>query len=501
MSIINEMRAIRAKVDGIDKDVIEDEIIDAVTPSANIFTVCITADIDELTDKSKKVDAAFVFEYPNGNKKTATGNIKLQGSGSIRWHPHCNYTINKLTTELSITTYDCESAAPSLYPMARTREWGARNKFVLKADHMDHTHARNIVGARLWGDIVRSRSPKLLPVTEQPEDWDSNYNSYYRFSATSESYRLNNSPTFLPIYVYYTKTPNEYEPVSGIYYPVVERPEDWDENYESYYFNDLSLGIVHNTHSTFAVYTYKYSDPASPLDTLLTLPNCGAVDGFPCQVFINGEYCGLYDFNIPKDENLFGMSDGSTEAVLSGEEWVAATRFNTPEFAENIFEFSDGDLSLISQADYQKYLQDGTTPGKAWVVEYDEDDCSWIPTSFQQVLSVVYDYANYPDGNAFKEAFESVFDEKAAIDYLIFIRALGLQDNYGRNILMGKYSTSKWFCSAYDLDTAFGINWRGSSFFSVGNYADFNSDIYTNGFLPIITMRSRNDMLSYGMAL
>lgn len=476
MSILDEIRSCKA----IDEQGLKENIVRDVMPSSRIFTVRITADIDALTDKSKKVNAEFKFEYPNGAVVTADGNIKLQGSGSIRWWPHCNYTINKLSTGLNITTYDCDDYTPSLYPMARTRNWGLRKKFVLKADHMDHTHGRNVIGARLWGDIVRTRSHKLVPVTSKPDDWEENYNAYYRFSSTSQDYKQNNSNAFLPVYNYYTTEDNGQEPIDNRYFPLIKEPADWDSNYTSYYFSDLTRGIVPNTHEVFQVYTYLKTDAQSPLDKLLALPNCGAVDGFPCRVFINGEYAGLYDFNIPKDENMFGMEDGTSEAILCGEDWVAATKFAVASLHRNVFEFDNGDLALISEDDYQAYTRDGTTPGKAWVIEYDEDDCSWIPEDFQNVLSIVYDYETYPNGPAFRDAFEAVFDEKSAIDYLIFIRALGLQDNYARNMILGKYTGGKWFCSAYDMDTAFGIYWTGSAFYSVSLYSSFDSNIYTN---------------------
>lgn len=38
------------------------------------------------------------------------------------------------------------------------RGWGKHNNFVLKADYNDITHARNVVCARLWGQIMRSRA-------------------------------------------------------------------------------------------------------------------------------------------------------------------------------------------------------------------------------------------------------------------------------------------------------------------------------------------------------
>lgn len=47
------------------------------------------------------------------------------------------------------------------------KSWGKQNKFCFKANWIDLTHARNIVSARLWGDVVKSRAnydtiPELL---------------------------------------------------------------------------------------------------------------------------------------------------------------------------------------------------------------------------------------------------------------------------------------------------------------------------------------------------
>jgi hypothetical protein len=47
------------------------------------------------------------------------------------------------------------------------KNWGEQNKFCLKANWIDISHARNVVSARLWGDVVKSRSnynelPELL---------------------------------------------------------------------------------------------------------------------------------------------------------------------------------------------------------------------------------------------------------------------------------------------------------------------------------------------------
>lgn len=44
---------------------------------------------------------------------------------------------------------------------------------------------------------------------------------------------------------------------------------------------------------------------------LSSLPNGGAIDGFPCIIMLNDEFHGLYTWNIPKDGWMYGM-DGDT---------------------------------------------------------------------------------------------------------------------------------------------------------------------------------------------
>jgi hypothetical protein len=97
--------------------------------------------------------------------------------------------------------------------------WGEQKKYCLKANYIDFSHARNVVSAKLWSQIVASRS-------------------------------------------------------------------------------------VAN-------------------ENLASCPNYGAVDGFPILVVINGEYQGIYTFNIPKDIWCYG----DAMYVMTAEDHVNATRF------------------------------------------------------------------------------------------------------------------------------------------------------------------------------
>lgn len=72
--------------------------------------------------------------------------IKVQGSSS-RAYPKKNYTITLYIDEACTIKFKYDFMG-----------WGKQNKFCLKANWIDITHARNVVTARLWGDMVASRS-------------------------------------------------------------------------------------------------------------------------------------------------------------------------------------------------------------------------------------------------------------------------------------------------------------------------------------------------------
>lgn len=81
--------------------------------------------------------------------------IKCQGNSSMSY-PKKNFTIK---------LYKDKAKTGKL--KVDFKGWGKQSKFVLKANWIDLTHARNVVSARIWGDIVKSRSgyanlPELL---------------------------------------------------------------------------------------------------------------------------------------------------------------------------------------------------------------------------------------------------------------------------------------------------------------------------------------------------
>ena len=81
--------------------------------------------------------------------------IKCQGNSSMSY-PKKNFTIKIYKDKAKTAKLKIDF-----------KGWGKQSKFVLKANWIDLTHARNVVSARIWGDIVKSRSsyntlPELL---------------------------------------------------------------------------------------------------------------------------------------------------------------------------------------------------------------------------------------------------------------------------------------------------------------------------------------------------
>lgn len=81
--------------------------------------------------------------------------IKCQGTSSMKY-PKKNFTV---------ALYEDE--ARETKKKVAFKHWGEQSKFCLKANWIDISHARNVVSARLWGDVVKTRSnydelPELL---------------------------------------------------------------------------------------------------------------------------------------------------------------------------------------------------------------------------------------------------------------------------------------------------------------------------------------------------
>ncbi len=274
-------------------------------------------------------DNAVPLNYVYGDK-SGTCTCKWQGSSSVRLgYPKRNYTI-KFDNDLHITNTWVDNSGEKI-----TKDWGEHKKYCAKANWVDPSGLRNVVNARLWSQVVATRT---------------------------------------------------------------------------------------NIHST-----------------MQSASNYGAIDGFPMIIVINGEYEGLYTFNIPKDDWMFGMGSGANEYLLAGED-------NTKK-ACGFSALAVGDETDFSIEYKPDNVEDGT-----------------VITSFNALIQ-----ATINAGADWETTLAPYIDIESVFDYFIFVNCIGGHDNLRKNILYGTYDGVKWFMSAYDLDTTYGSDPYGKSCYKVVN--------------------------------
>ena len=167
-------------------------------------------------------------------------------------------------------------------------------------------------------------------------------------------------------------------------------------------------------------------------EELKNAPNMGAVDGFPVKLYSNGEYKGIYTWNIPKKAWAFNIDKKNpNHAVLQGN----ANDFGLDEYKNNPCNFN----TLWNGSSY-------------WTVEEGEESEA-LTNSFNRVISAVI--------NNDTISLEQYLDIQSAIDYFLFQDAILGIDGLSNNMLCLTYDMNKWYLSAYDMDSTFGLKATG----------------------------------------
>lgn len=177
---------------------------------------------------------------------------------------------------------------------------------------------------------------------------------------------------------------------------------------------------------------------------LNSLPNGGAVDGFPIIISLNGEFHGLYTWNVPKDAWMFGMSDTSSQqAIVCADVASNATCFKEVANLTDDFE-----------------------------LEYSSNDASdWVLTSINRLIGAVMK----SDGTNITYGITPYLDWDSVIDYYIHTVLTKGTDAIQKNYIMATFDGKKWVFSAYDMDTVFGVTDYGASFTTADGNPSFTN--------------------------
>lgn len=198
----------------------------------------------------------------------------------------------------------------------------------------------------------------------------------------------------------------------------------------------LKANWIDKTHARNIVTARMMSKIQEKYNLFIDTPNNGLIDGYPVEIYLNGEFLGLYTLNIPKSAWMFNMDENNkNHIVFAAEGWDRTNLFK-------------------EEAEYGK-----------WELEVGEENEENLAK-----LNRLINFVDNSDDETFKKDFDKYLNLDATINYLIMMEFANLNDNIAKNMLIVTYDGKVWYPSLYDLDTSWGTKWDGKEKVSYNNF-------------------------------
>ena len=237
-------------------------------------------------------------------------------------------------------------------------------------------------------------------------------------------------------------------------------------------------------------------------------------DGFPVAVYLNGEFYGIFSFQLKKHRDNYHMDKSAAEHVHLDGELNMATIFGGKENINwSVFEIRNPkNLYAIGgnkyNADVKQEEIAGDIETNNWIAVGRLPDGTAISSKIKKNLQItakvkkyIQDFANTintikiaastyetsskseEDLKAFKTVFEKYYDAENLIDYTIVSDLIKNSDGFSKNWQWLTYNGKKWWVSLYDCDMSFGAYYTGDRITSVlGAHINSSTDM-PNGYV------------------
>lgn len=207
-------------------------------------------------------------------------------------------------------------------------------------------------------------------------------------------------------------------------------------------------------------------------------------DAFPCIVYLDNEFYGIYAFSIKKHRDNYHMDKGTAEHIhLDGDLyeaniWNGTINWNTFEIRnpKNLYYKEPHNGTYEYNADVAQAEIAGDDEVNAWIAAGELPDGTKISNKIKKCLQTTAKVKNYiirlsnaiatikaeTDNSKRKTLFESYFDAVSLIDYEIVQLATGDTDGFGKNWQWITLDGNHWSVCEYDKDMSFGGFWTGA---------------------------------------
>ena len=207
-------------------------------------------------------------------------------------------------------------------------------------------------------------------------------------------------------------------------------------------------------------------------------------DAFPCAVYLDGEFYGIYAFSIKKHRDNYHMDKGTAEHIhldgrLRGDtiwngtiDWTAFEIRNP----KNLYYKEAHNGTYEYDADIAQAEIAGDNEVNTWIAAGKLPDGTKISSKIEKRLKITAKVKNYiirvsnalatikaeTDTAKQKTLFESYFDAPSLVDYEIVQLATGDTDGFGKNWQWITLDGKHWSVCEYDKDMSFGGFWVGT---------------------------------------
>lgn len=223
------------------------------------------------------------------------------------------------------------------------------------------------------------------------------------------------------------------------------------------FLNSRNNRIVHDNQSITAY------DSTGDFDTDFGDGALCHPDGFPFEMYVNGEYYGLYAWNLKKHRKNYSMNKKDyTAALLDGE--IGANEFFGGNIDWTAFELRNPkDLVTMDGSEY-----DGENPSElidSTSSAYDASNSTHVKTAQTKALLIRQSNAiaaikAESNIDAARQLYEQYYDKRAMACYFIISNVLYHYDGFKKNWIWTLYGNIL-APSFYDLDSIFGRAWSG----------------------------------------
>jgi len=250
-------------------------------------------------------------------------------------------------------------------------------------------------------------------------------------------------------------------------------------NYTGYFRGESQIGYM--------IYDDIISDREQPMPWQRAgIPNAAKdaschPHGFPCYVYLNGKFYGLFAWQLKKHRKNMGLTKDLAEhvhldgALKNPSLWDGTVKWTWFDIRNPKTLYCVNTIEKQGRTTYAEY--DGDSP-----CELIDDTMPYFdPGNEGHVLSdrvkkIILRLSHYTseigalvkakaDTATIRAKYEECFDVQGMIDYIVMSYVTSNGDGFEKNWQWFTYDGVKWFVQPYDMDCIFGNMWQGKFLF------------------------------------